>query len=297
MTLAGSAEAAGLRRDAGSLADALPPLLAEARQLAAAIQTGEHGRRRAGVGEEFWQYRTARPEDEARRIDWRRSGRSDQFYIREKEWQAAQSVHLWVDRSASMNFRSTERWPEKGARARVLALAVAILLERAGERFGLADDRAPPRAGRAQLGRVAGILADEAALPEVEAAMGVTSFVSGARALVLSDFFGDIDRMSELVLAAAGRGVTGALMQIVDPAEEDFPFAGRTVFEMMSGAARHETQEAGGLRRRYIERLAERRDRLQALAAKAGWQFTIHRTDQPPMAALIWIHTILGGAR
>ncbi|MEZ5887895.1 MAG: DUF58 domain-containing protein [Paracoccaceae bacterium] len=297
MIPAGPAEAAGLRHAAGGLADALPPLLAEARQLAAAIQTGEHGRRRAGVGDEFWQYRAARPEDEARRIDWRRSARSDQFYVREKEWQAAQSVHLWVDRSASMTFRSAERWPEKGARARVLALATAILLERAGERFGLADDRAPPRAGRAQLGRVAGILAGEAPLAEAEAAASSATLMTGARALFLSDFFGDLDRHSDLVLAAAGRGVTGALMQIVDPAEEDFPFAGRTIFEMMSGATRHETQEAGGLRRRYVERLAERRDRLQTLAAKAGWQFTIHRTDQPPMAALVWIHTILGGAR
>jgi uncharacterized protein (DUF58 family) len=283
----------GLRRGAEALASGLPPLLAEARQLAAAVQPGAHGRRRAGVGDEFWQYRPAMPFDEARRIDWRRSARSDQHFMREKEWQATQSVHLWVDPSLSMEYQSTPALPKKADRARLLALATAILLERAGERVGLADAITPPRAGQAQLTRIA--LALGAGPDGVDYGVpSATTLLSGARAVFLSDFFGDYDAVEATVLAASDRGITGALLQILDPVEETFPFAGRAIFESMGGAVSHETREAGGLRARYLDRLARRQDRLAALARQTGWVWSVHHTNHPAATVLIWLYHAIG---
>ena len=284
---------AGLRRLAEGLAGTLPPLLAEARHLASAYYLGAHGRRRAGMGDEFWQYRPALAFDEARQIDWRRSARSDQHFIREKEWQAAQSVHLWADGAKSMGFRSSQAVPAKVDRAKLLVLAVAILLERAGERVGLADGVTPPRSGPAQLTRIAEALS----APTDVADYGVPTdraLLPGARAVFLSDFFGDPDAVEATVLAAADRGVTGALMQVVDPEEESFPYAGRAIFESMGAALRHETQEAGGLRGRYLARLAERQDCLARLARQTGWSWTVHRTDAPAQVALLWIYHAIG---
>src|SRR5690606_39961733 len=99
-----------------------------------------------------------------------------------------------------------------------------------------------------------------------------------------------------ILARAADAGVKGALMQILDPAEEDFPFAGRTVFESMAGALEHETQRADGLRARYLGRLAERRARLAAAALRAGWQFTTHHTDLPAQGALLWLYHAIGRA-
>ena len=48
-------------------------------------------------GENFWQYRQAVPGDPRSAVDWRRSGKSDQQFIREMEWEAAQTVSIWVD--------------------------------------------------------------------------------------------------------------------------------------------------------------------------------------------------------
>ena len=284
---------AGLRRQAEGLAGTLPPLLAEARHLASAVYLGAHGRRRAGAGDEFWQYRPALAFDEARQIDWRRSARSDQHFIRQKEWQAAQSVHLWADGAQSMGFRSRESLPAKADRARLLALAVAILLERAGERVGLADGITPPRSGPAQLTRIAEALS----APSDSADYGVPTdgaLISGARAVFLSDFFGDPAGVEATVLGASDRGVTGALIQVIDPEEESFPYAGRAIFESMGAALRHETQEAGGLRARYLARLAERQDRLARLARQTGWSWAVHRTDAPAQVALLWIYHAIG---
>lgn len=281
-----------LRREAEGAAGALPPLLIAAEQLAATVQMGGHGRRRAGPGEEFWQYRPAHSGDEARLVDWRRSARSDAQFVRDREWQLAQSLHIWVDDAASMRFSGApdgrRARPTKGARARLLALALAVLSIRAGERVGLTGPLAPPRPGRAQLLTLAQMLAGEGAGADYGVPQ-VAGVAAHARALFLSDFFGDLDAVEAAIAALADRGVTGVLLQVLDPAEEEFPFDGRTIFESMTGALRHETREAGDLRARYLARLAERRDRLARIARAAGWQFSTHHTGDPAQAALLWL--------
>lgn len=290
-----------LRRAAEAEAGALPALLLAAEHLAATVQIGGHGRRRAGAGEEFWQYRAAHAGDAARFIDWRRSARSDAQFVREREWQLAQSVHLWVDEAASMRFSGAPEGararPEKAARARLLALALGVLMIRAGERVGLTGPLVPPRPGRAQLLALARHLS--AAAPAGEyGAPEVAGVSSGARAVFFSDFLGDLGPLEAALGALAGRGVAGVLMQVLDPLEEEFPFEGRTVFESMTGALSHETREAGALRARYLARLAERRAALASLARAAGWQFSTHHTGAPAQGALLWLWAALErGAR
>jgi len=290
------ARPAGLRRKAEALASTLPPLLAEARHLALTVQLGEHGRRRAGIGDEFWQFRPAHAGDEARAIDWRRSARADQHFVREKEWHAAQSVHLWVDDSRAMEFSGDAGRTTKADRARLLALALSVLLIRAGERVGLTDPIAPPRSGEAQLVRLAQSLTAPASASDY-GAPDASTVLAGARAVFLSDFLGDLAPVERAVATAADRGVRGALVQVLDPVEEVFPFDGRTIFESMTGAIRHETRQAGDLRDRYRARLADRKAALALLAARTGWQVTTHHTDQPAQTALLWLYHALSQVR
>ena len=287
--------AADLRARAERLGQALPPLLAEAEHLAATVILGEHGRRRAGMGDAFWQYRPVVPGDSARLIDWRRSARGDAHFVREREWQAAQSVTLWVDAARSMAFSGQAKRPAKADRARVLALALAVLLVRGGERVGLGGTDAPPRAGRAQLLRMA-----EALGAEGVADYGVpdlSGMAAHGRAVFLSDFLGDPAAVEAALAQATDRGVGGALLMVLDPAEEEFPFDGRMIFESMAGAIRHETKAAGALRVRYLARLAERKARLAAVAARAGWHFTVHHTGAPAQPALMWLYRALERGR
>jgi uncharacterized protein (DUF58 family) len=284
-----------LRSRAEALGQTLPPLLAEAEMLAATVMLGEHGRRRAGLGDEFWQYRPAHQGDSARMIDWRRSARSDAHFVREREWQAAQSVTIWVDPSKSMAFTGDKSRAPKSDRARLLGLALAVLLLRGGERVGLAG-LAQPRAGRTQLLRLAARLAGEEASSEY-GAPETEGMVSHGRAVFLSDFLGDLSGIEAGLARASDRGVKGVLIQILDPAEEEFPFDGRTIFESMGGTMRHETQQAGELRERYLARLAERKDRLASLGRAVGWHFTTHHTGSPAQSALLWAYAALQGGR
>ncbi|MDQ2066908.1 DUF58 domain-containing protein [Xinfangfangia sp. CPCC 101601] len=285
----------GLRARAEALGQALPPLLAQAEMLAHTVMLGEHGRRRAGLGDEFWQYRPAHQGDAARLIDWRRSARSDAHFVREREWQAAQSVTLWVDPAKSMGFSGAKGRASKADRAQLLALAMAVLLLRGGERVGLAGGL-PPRAGRTQLVRLAAELAGSAEAGDYGAPQ-VEGMVSHGRAVFLSDFMGDLAAVEAVLAKASDRGVLGAAVMVLDPAEEEFPFDGRTIFESMGGALRYETRKAGDLRERYLARLAERKDRLQSLTRAVGWHFSTHHTGQPAQMALLWLYRALEAGR
>ena len=286
-------QSAALRARAEAEAARLPPLLARAEHLAGTVLLGEHGRRRSGLGDDFWQFRPVQPGDARRHIDWRRSGRSDMEFVKQHEWQIAQSVMIWVDNAASMRFASDARFPEKSDRARLLALAMAILLNRAGERVGLTGHALPPRRGATQIMRLT-----EALTAEGEADYGtpdLSGLMSHGRALFVSDFMGDIGATQAALTSAADRGVGGLLLQILDPAEESFPYRGRTIFESIGGSLTHETLKASELRERYLERLAARKDTLRGLARSTGWRYHCHHTGNGAQSALLWLFSAMKG--
>ena len=285
---------ATLRHSAEALSAALPPLLVGAEHLANSALPGAHGRRRAGMGVEFWQFRPAVSSDSATRIDWRRSARGDEHFIRETEWQAARAVSLWVDAGAAMGFSGHRNRPAKGERARILAMALAILLLRGGERVGLARADLTPRGGRAQAATLA-LALSEAADADEHAAPDLSATPPGGHAVLFSDFLGRLDAVEAAMQLAAERNLRGMLVQVLDPAEESFPYDGRTRFESMTGHLSFETLRAGDLRAAYRDRLAERKERLATLARSGGWQFTTLHTDSAPSAGLLWLWHALGG--
>ena len=282
-----------LRARAEAEAARFPALLARAEQLAGAVLLGEHGRRRPGLGDDFWQYRPVQPGDTLRRIDWRRSARSDAQYVRQREWQIAQSVIMWIDDAASMRFASGKNLPEKADRARLLAMATALLLNRGGERVGLSRADLPPRRGEAQITRIAEALTKDS--EDDYGAPDLSNMPAHGRALLISDFLADPGPVRDALAMAADRGVRGVVLQVLDPAEEAFPYRGRTIFESVGGTLTHETLKASDLRARYLERLAGRKADLTEMCALAGWQYHCHHTSQSAQSALLWLYRAFEG--
>lgn len=289
--MAARGPAGQIRSRAEEAASVLPPLLVQAQQLAGAVLLGEHGRRRSGAGDDFWQYRPVQQGDSRRMIDHRRSARGDQQFVREREWQIAQTVHLWVDQGRSMRFASNAELPQKVDRARLLALASAVLMVRGGERVGLTGGALPPRRGNMQILRLAEhftTIDDTAYAPPEHRAL-----IPHARALFISDFLGPFQELEIALTKAADRGLRGVLLQVLDPTEEMFPFSGRTRFEGPDSSFSHETLKASALRDRYLDRLAERRDALEQLCRAAGWTLGLHHTGDSAQSGLLWLYHAL----
>ncbi|WP_323717232.1 DUF58 domain-containing protein [Paracoccus aminovorans] len=282
-----------LQAGAEAASAGLPALMLSAERLAAALVPGAHGQRRAGTGEDFWQYRPATAGDTARSIDWRRSARSDGQFVRDREAQVAQSASLWVSAAAGMDYAGAPSRPGKRDRADLLALALAMALLAGGERVALAGQ--PPRPGRLQSERIAEALIARPALEGDEDAPPAEALRPGQRVVLFDDFLGDPQPVLDYLGRAAALGVQGALMQVLDPDEEGFPWQGAVLFRSGSGRLSHDTRDAGGLRAAYLARLAERRETLSRAALTAGWHFGTHDTAAPPSQALLWLWSVLEG--
>jgi uncharacterized protein (DUF58 family) len=276
------------QRDALDLARRLPSLIVAAKEVAASVMYGVHGRRRAGVGETFWQFRPFVWGESTTRIDWRRSARDDHVYVREREWEAAHTIWIWIDRSGSMAYASSLALQPKLDRAVVLGLAAADLLVRGGERVGIAG-LTRPMATRTIVERFAEAMIEEASRPDylpVELPPA-DELAPRTQAVLIGDFLSDVEAITAVIRAMAARGALGHLVMIVDPVEETFPFAGHTEFLDVDSPARLRVGEAATFRADYIARLARHRDAIRAACAVRGWSFAIHRTDQPASQALL----------
>ncbi len=284
-----------LERDAHGVAERLPDLLLEADRIAQTVAHGIHGRRRAGPGETFWQFRTYEQQDAAQLIDWRRSASSDHLYVREREWEAAHTLWLWPDLSPSMTFRSHLATTTKRDRALVLMLASAELLVRSGERVGLLGVTQPTASRRAsaRLAEAIATHAETAALAAGQPSKARIGRFSGV--LLFSDFLDPIETVRENVELLAANGAHGHLVQILDPAEETLPYEGRTEFLGLEGDDVWIADRAESLRPRYQARLKAHRDELQAMATRLGWSFMVHHTDRPATEPLLTLIMRLEG--
>ena len=282
---------AGLSDSAESLAASLPPLMVRAERLASALTLGMHGRRKAGIGQSFWQFHHYRPGDARASIDWRQSAKGQHLYVREREWEAAQSVWLWRDGSPSMRFGSGAE--TKLERAGLLALALGVLLVRGGERIALYGEREAPANSRLAYRRIGYALAERA--PGDDPLPPDAPLPRNAQFVWFSDFLAPMERIEHTIRRLTRSNAGGRLVHVIDPAEEDFPFLGRTRFEAVKGSENHTLGRAESVAGEYRARFKAHAEAVALLARKLGWNCTAHRIDKPPLAALVALYADLSG--
>jgi uncharacterized protein (DUF58 family) len=282
-----------LRHDAEAAASRFPALLAEAERMAATVAHGAHGRRRPGTGETFWEYRPHRHEDGAGAVDWRRSARGDQLFVRETEWEAANAVHLWRDGAVGMATGS-HGLPTKRDRAAVCLMAVSSLLARGGERIAALGETGRARSGNTGLELTGRALADGPGSPSsVEA----PNLARHARVVLASDFLDPVETWGRRLSAFNGLQARGILLRIIDPAEEDFPFEGRTRFTLPGSGEPLLFGKAEDARKAYRTLWSDHAAQLKDTARRMGWTLITHRTDRPASAAVMALYQALAGER
>ncbi|WP_119389443.1 DUF58 domain-containing protein [Taklimakanibacter lacteus] len=286
--------ALALNDRAGNLSGALPALLVEAHRIAATVIIGVHGRKRSGPGETFWQYRPYSFGDNVQQIDWHRSARSDRVFIRENEWEAANTLWLWVSPAVAMTFQSHLATVSKGERARLLALAVASLAVRANERVSLLGSDLAPAHSRPALLRLAQTLITAPASDTLPRAIRLPKF---STVLMFGDFLEPPERIARSLGSIAANGVAGHIVQVCDPAEETLPYQGRVQFEEMAGPLTYVAGKTESLREAYQAKFAEQRARVRDITRRIGWSFAVHRTDEAPLRILHALHGLIGGEK
>jgi uncharacterized protein (DUF58 family) len=273
------------------LAARIPRLILEARRVASTVIHGLHGRRRAGSGENFWQYRHFVSGEPAQNIDWRRSARDDHLYVREREWEASHTIWLWADRSPSMDFNSSLTEWSKLDRALVVSFALAEILVQGGERVGI-PELMRPTANRNVIESMAQrIVHDMREAPSLPPNFAPAPF---SEVVLLSDLWSPIAEFRKIIGQLAANGARGHVVQVCDPAEETFPYSGRIEFVESEGLGSVTAGRAETWREDYQKLLADHRAALRAETEQFGWTFTVHRTDRGPTELLFALHARMG---
>ena len=273
------------------LAARIPRLILEARRVAATVIHGLHGRRRAGAGENFWQYRHFISGEPSQNVDWRRSARDDHLYVREREWEASHTIWLWPDRSPSMEFSSALTEWSKLDRALVVSFALAEVLVQGGERVGI-PELMRPTANRNVIETMAQrIVHDLTENPSLPPNFAPAPF---SEVVLLSDLWSPIADFRRIIGQLAANGARGHVVQVVDPAEETFPYSGRVEFIESEGLGSVTAGRAETWRNDYQTLLANHRAALRAETEQFGWTFTVHRTDRGPTELLFALHARMG---
>jgi uncharacterized protein (DUF58 family) len=290
MALVGEASSPVPTRDALARArlraSLVPDLLVEARRVVNTVIGGWHGRRKRGIGENFWQFRPYVEGEAMARIDWRRSARDDHTYVRDREWEAAHTVWLWADPSPSMLYKSAGATVSKESRAMVLILAMAELLSRSGERIawpGLTDPFTA-RNGAERLSSHLSHASELAAKPDLSIIRRFSDIV------ITSDFLDPVEETMAWLDVLARHGVRAHLIEVADPAEETFPYSGRTEFTDPETGEKLTAGRAETLGEAYRWQYTARRQELAAWCKRLGWSFTVNHTDRLASDALVRVH-------
>jgi uncharacterized protein (DUF58 family) len=277
-----------IRQEAAALSARLPSLVIAARNVAQTVRHGVHGRRRAGSGETFWQFRPFISGEPSSRVDWRRSAREEHAFVREREWEAAHTVWIWFDRSASMRFGSSLAEATKIDRAAVIALAFADLCVRGGERAGLLG-LTRPLADVGVIERFAEAIATDERLHGPSEAVLPPFVPAAARsmALLISDFLCEPEQTEEALRSISAEGAIGELVVVVDPIEETYPFSGNVEFLHPDGSLRLLRPRAQNIREAYLAKLAAHREALRRICASLGWGVSLSHTERSAAEILL----------
>jgi uncharacterized protein (DUF58 family) len=270
--------AADLRAEAESVARHLPGLNFKA-EASEAAHIGSAGRRRAGTGDQFWQYRRFTHEDSPDRIHWRRSAKGNELFVRESELETARTVLFWADDAPGFRWKGADDLRTKAQEAILLMLTLAILMSRDGERIGALGSGRTPGFGKRALDRLTDDLlrGTHGQFPPAPR--------KSATLLIASDFYDPLADIKARLAPLAGHCPQGVLVAVAAPAETRFPFEGRMKLSRPGTGEERIIGRAETLREDYLRKLAEHRAGLRALAGRLGWGLVTHTVGEPLLAA------------
>jgi uncharacterized protein (DUF58 family) len=263
-----------------TLAEALPDLRIKASHLARTLQAGWHGRKKAGTGETFWQFRQLAPGDSAQSIDWRKSARDDHLYRRENEWEATQTIRFLIDLSPSMDFGSHLALQSKRDTALIVSLALAETLLQQGERLALLND--PLEADRLYSGAYGFENFTQALMRTQNADLRAYGHLRhGDSVLVMSDFLNTTEAGSPLWQSLTGQNRSVFAVHVIDPAEHAFPYSGRVLFEDPETRQTYLSSQSEMIKQDYQTVFQAHCENVLQQARHYGAMLLAHHNDRP----------------
>jgi len=261
-----------------------------ARRIVEGYLAGVHRSPYHGFSVEFAEHRLYAAGDDLRYLDWKVFGRTDKLYLKQYEEETNLLCHLLVDTSQSMEYRGPAAPWSKLDCARTAAATLAWLVLKQRDAVGLAvfDDQLRrvlrPTANPSYLGEIGETL--EAAGSDRKTRVGdvlhqMTDRLSRRGiVVVLSDLFDDVSSILAGLKHLRHRRHDVVVMQVLDPAELDFPFESAMRFDGLEGLSELRAEPAA-VRTAYLEEFGKYLRQLRRGCREQGVDYILLRSDQP----------------
>ena len=274
-----------MRLKAEELSNKIPSLYVKADRIANTIWEGMHNRNKDGLGDNFWQFRKYEYGDPAHLIDWKKTAKSNETFIQEKELQTLQNFVIWRDTSKSMNFRSSESIDTKLYRANLFTLALTIILSKSGENIVLNGLKTELLKGGNAVNFVSNQI-NEKVTDSCKSSPNVNEIKNNSDVILIGDFLNNIIETEKTIKELSNRGINGIIIQILDPAERFFPYKGRINFNGLEGEQKILIGKAESVRNDYKKAIKIHIEKLEKLITSYSWKYILDNSDQDASISL-----------
>jgi len=275
-----------MRLKAEKLTLQISNLLIKANNIANTVWEGMHNRNKAGVGDSFWQFRKYEYGDPAHLIDWKKSAKSYDTFIKEKELYTLQDIVIWRDTSKSMNFSSNKQIEPKIYRANLLTLALTIIFSKSGENIVLNGFNSKLSHGK----EVINFIANQITSKIKESFLSrpnIDEIKNNSDVILISDFLNDIKYTEEIIRKLSSRGINGNIIHVLDPAEKTFPFKGRINFNGLEEEESILIGNAESIKNNYKKAITAHCNKVKKIALSYSWKYYMDITDNSPESSLL----------
>ena len=274
-----------MRLKAEDLSSQISSLHIKADRIANTIWEGMHNRNKDGVGDNFWQFRKYEYGDPAHLIDWKKTAKSNETFIQEKELQTLQNFFIWRDTSKSMNFSSSGKLDTKLYRANLLTLVLTIILSKSGENIALNGLDSKLLKGKDAVNFISNQITEKVNNNYLSVP-NLNDIKNNSNAILIGDFLNDIKETEKTINNLANRGVNGIIINVLDPAEQKFPFKGRINFNGLEKEKNILIGKAESVRSNYKKAINRHLEKLEKLTASYSWKYLLDASDEEPSNAV-----------
>lgn len=248
-----------------------------------------------GFSVEFAEHREYTPGDDLRYLDWKVFGRTDKYYLKQYEDETNLIGYLVLDTSESMRYRGPDSALSKFEYAQCAAAALAWLILQQQDAVGLVTfaDRiranVPPSSSASHLKRLLDVM--EGTQPAAKTATGpifhelAEQWTKRGVVVIISDLFDDLASLLAGLKHLRYRQHDVLILQVLDAAELDFPFAQPTRFRGLEGMP-DTIAEPRSLRRAYRQEIDRFLHSVKRGCREREMDYCLLRTDTPLDTAL-----------
>ncbi len=279
-----------MRLQAEKLVTIAPDLKIRANKLANTVWEGIHNRNKAGIGDNFWQFKKYEYGDPVHLIDWKKSAKSSSFFIQEQELSTVQNINIWRDSSSSMNYSSRKNLDKKIYIANLITLVLSMIFIKQSEKVKINGSNINYSNSEEAINLISDQLSyiktnNNNFEPNIE------EIDNGSNCILIGDFLYSTENIEKIIKNLSSRNINGMLIHIIDPAEQKFPFKGRVNFKGVEGENPYLIGNAESVQKEYLKKFKKHSDTIKIITESYKWNYFMHITDQELVELVIKIYT------